>query len=73
MLYIFGICYKRSFAGREFPQKFAATMEEFEQGRVIFGMNTMHKNVAITIKDGDESIVEGADYWDNPFQSAIVV
>jgi hypothetical protein len=71
MLYIFGICYKRSFVAREFSQKFAATMEEFEQGGVLVRMNTMHKNEAITIKDGDESIEEGADYWDNPFQSAI--
>ncbi len=72
MPYIFGIRYDEGHSQQgSFPRNLPPRWKKFEQGRVLVGMNTTHKNEAITIKDGDESIVEGVDYWNNPFQSAI--
>jgi hypothetical protein len=72
MPYIFGICYDEGHLQQgSFPRNLPPQRKKFEQRRVLVGMNTTHTNEAITIKDGDKSIVEEADYWDNPFQSAV--
>lgn len=72
MPYIFGIRYDEGHSQQvSFPRNLPPRWKKFERGRVLVGMNTTHENEAITIKDGAESIAEGADYWDNPFRSAI--
>ncbi len=73
MRYIFGIHYNEGHSQQmSFTNNLWPGWKKFEQERVLVGMNTMHKNEAITIKDGDISIEEGADCRDNLFQLAIM-
>jgi len=73
MPYIFGIRLDEGHSQQvSLPRNLPPRWKKFERGRVLVGMNTTHENEAPTIKDGNESITEGTDFWDNPFQSASV-